>query len=74
MENMFNTAVSFNGDLSGWDVSNVTDMSGMFNEAVSFNGDISEWNVSKVTNMEDMFTDCPVPEEHKPRSVVWDVK
>jgi surface protein len=32
MKNMFNTAVSFNGDISGWDVSNVTDMCGMFTE------------------------------------------
>ena len=27
---MFAGAASFNGDLSGWDVRNVTDMGGMF--------------------------------------------
>ena len=27
---MFEGAAAFNGDLSGWDVRNVTDMSGMF--------------------------------------------
>lgn len=31
MNSMFNQAVSFNEDISSWDVSNVTDMSDMFN-------------------------------------------
>ena len=39
----------FNGDISGWDVSNVTDMSFMF-EYSKFNGDISGWDVSNVTD------------------------
>ena len=46
----------FNGDISKWDVSNVTNMSGMFRES-QFTGDISEWNVSKVTDMSEMFLD-----------------
>ena len=46
---------SFNGDLSGWDVSRVTKMNSMFYGASAFNGDISEWNVSNVTNMNTMF-------------------
>ena len=46
---------SFNGDLSGWDVSRVTKMNSMFYGASAFNGDISEWNVSGVTDMKDMF-------------------
>ena len=37
---------SFNGDLSSWDVSNVTSMVRMFAQASSFNGDLSSWNVS----------------------------
>jgi surface protein len=45
----------FNGDLSNWDVSNVTDMSRMFQNAKQFNNDISSWNVSNVTNMREMF-------------------
>ncbi|GEM_PF-1218049 len=44
----------FNGDISRWNVSNVTDMSHMFNGS-SFNGDISKWDVSNVTNMSGMF-------------------
>ena len=53
---------TFNEDLSGWDVSRVTNMEHMFsnfggpiNIGTSFNGDISTWNVSLVTNMQYMF-------------------
>ncbi len=45
---------SFNGDISKWNVGNVTDMSGMF-QGSSFNGDISKWNVGNVTDMSGMF-------------------
>jgi surface protein len=41
---------AFNGDISQWDVSNVTDMSFMFYRS-NFTGDISKWDVSNVTNM-----------------------
>ncbi|MDE0090056.1 MAG: BspA family leucine-rich repeat surface protein, partial [Thaumarchaeota archaeon] len=50
----FADAASFNGDISGWDVSGVTDMRYMFADAASFNGDISGWDVSGVTDMEGM--------------------
>jgi surface protein len=56
---MFYGAASFNGDVSRWDVSNVTDMSIMFCGASSFCGDISRWDVSNVTDMSIMF--CRVP-------------
>ena len=42
-------------DISGWDVSNVKDMSYMFYEASDFNSDISGWDVSNVENMSEMF-------------------
>ena len=45
---------NFNGDISKWNVSNVTDMSNMFYGS-KFNRDISEWNVSNVNNMQQMF-------------------
>ena len=47
---------SFNGDLSSWDVSNVTDMHRfMFQDATNFNGDLSSWDVSSVTDMNGCF-------------------
>ena len=54
MDGMFHGS-DFNGDISGWDVSNVADMRCMFRETKGFNGDISYWDVSKVTDMAEMF-------------------
>ena len=48
----------FNGDISRWDVSNVTNMWGMFYGCNAFNQDISNWDVSNVTDMENMFCWC----------------
>lgn len=50
-----NDLAAFNGDISKWDVSNVTEMNGMF-ENSKFNGDISKWDVSSVTDMGGMFS------------------
>jgi surface protein len=44
----------FNGDISKWNVSNVTDMGWMFIDS-QFNQDISKWNVSGVNYMGHMF-------------------
>ena len=52
---MFSEAHSFNGNLSGWNVSSVTGMSNMFERASSFNGSLSGWDVSSVTDMSNMF-------------------
>jgi surface protein len=49
------SAIRKYGDISKWDVSNVTDMGYMFKYARSFNGDLSKWNVSNVRNMNGMF-------------------
>ena len=46
---------TFNGDISKWDVAEVTNMFSMFERARAFNQDISEWTVSKVTRMDSMF-------------------
>ena len=43
------------GDISNWDVSNVTDMSELFRGKSTFNSNISNWDVSNVTNMHFMF-------------------
>ena len=45
MENMFNSTAYFNQDISGWDVSNVTNMVSMFKDAASFNMDLTSWCV-----------------------------
>ena len=65
MENLFDSslngqAYNFNQDISSWDVSNVTNMSGTFKNADKFNQDISKWDVSNVTDMSKMFWQATV--------------
>ena len=48
----------FNGNISKWDVSNVTNMHSMFSWCESFNQDISGWDVSNVKDMHGMFYGC----------------
>ena len=48
-------AESTYGNISEWDVSNVTDMYQLFKNKQNFNDDISSWDVSNVTNMSEMF-------------------
>ena len=50
-----NSGSSFNGNISTWITSAVTNMSFMFNNATSFNGNISTWDTSNVTTMRSMF-------------------
>ena len=47
-------------DISGWDVSEVTDMNRMFYMCKELKsvGDISKWDVSNVTDMSSMFYGC----------------
>jgi surface protein len=52
---MFVNCNQFNGDLSGWDVSNVSNMGGMFVNCNQFNGNVTTWNTSSATTMEQMF-------------------
>tara|TARA_B100000767_G_C19596475_1_gene463731 strand:- start:44 stop:865 length:822 start_codon:yes stop_codon:yes gene_type:complete len=49
--------ISFNDNISGWDVSNVTTMEEMFGwgDLVAFNQDLSFWDVSSVRYMNEMF-------------------
>ena len=48
------------GDISDWDVSQVTDMLLLFTDKTTFNDDISAWDVSNVTNMDSMFLGATV--------------
>ena len=45
----------YDGDISKWDTSNVTNMQRMFHYAIDFNQPIGDWNVSGVTDMCGMF-------------------
>ena len=56
----------FCGDISGWDVSNVTLMSFMFYGCEVFNHDISSWDVPKVKDHYLIFTNCGIQEKYKP--------
>jgi surface protein len=49
--------ISFNENISSWDVSNVTNMEKMFSNANPFNQNIGSWNVANVTKMNEMFQD-----------------
>jgi surface protein len=51
-------ATTFNGDISGWDMSSATTMRSMFIGARSFDQPIGNWEVSSVTTMESMFFDA----------------
>jgi hypothetical protein len=58
MDNMFEGALDFNQNISGWSTSSVLDMGDMFKETDAFNQDLSAWNVSNVLDMNDMFEDA----------------
>ena len=58
MSHAFSQYPDFNADISGWDTSNVVDMSAMFESASLFDQDIGSWVTSKVTNMTRMFADA----------------
>ena len=56
MRGMLCYAAVFNGEISHWNVSSVTDTNMMFSYAKSFDGDVSKWDVSSVTDMRRMFS------------------
>ena len=57
MSDLF-VGTDFNGGISNWNTSNVTDMSFMFYDCESFNQDIYQWDVSNVTDMYGVFSGC----------------
>ena len=50
------SVIDLYGNISNWDVSNVTDMAGLFYNLNSFNEPLTSWNVSNVTDMTQMFS------------------
>jgi surface protein len=55
---MFGNLSLFNADVSGWDVSSVTNMSGLFSNCTSFNSNLSAWDVSGLFAAPGMLTGC----------------
>jgi surface protein len=60
MNHMFFAQEQFNGNLSSWNVGQVTDFGGMFRQCDAFNGDLSGWDVSQATDMNLMFETATV--------------
>ena len=58
MASMFEGALAFNGDISGFDLQNVKTTERMFFNAEKFNVDISGYNVGSVTTFAQMFEDA----------------
>ena len=54
---MFYRSAATNLDLSNFNTSNVTDMSGMFQNSRATTLDLSSFNTSNVTNMSGMFSE-----------------
>jgi surface protein len=67
----FANCSSFNGNISNWDVSNVSTFSSMFNGASIFNQQIGLWNVSNSTNMTDMLNNADAFNQDISQ---WDIK
>ncbi|CAD7968955.1 unnamed protein product [Amoebophrya sp. A120] len=50
--------LSFNRDISGWDVSGCRDFEGMFGGCEDFDQELNSWDVSKAENLAGMFSGC----------------
>jgi surface protein len=69
MSYMFNQAEAFNKDISGWDIDNVTDISGILYDAKAFDKDLSSWSDHVTENVKHAgFStgSCPLTKAHHP--------
>jgi surface protein len=64
---------TFNEDISGWNMSNATDLQEMFQGQTLFNQDLSNWDVSNVTNFNDTFKECAAYNNGGVNLNGWDV-
>ena len=71
MESLFQFNETFNGDITGWNVSSVRDMNGMFAYATSFNQPIGNWEFPNVTDMNRMFSGAASFDQDLSK---WDLK
>lgn len=55
LNGMFRNAVSFNQDISNWNIHNIDTCSLIFRDATSFNQDLNNWDMSNVRWSERMF-------------------
>ena len=66
--------ITFNQNISSWDVSNVTDMQSMFSQQENFDQPIGNWDVSNVTNMFAIFSaSSTTPQNFNQNIGNWDV-
>ena len=56
MQNMFKGCTNFDYDISGWDTSNVVNMTNMFFDAQAFNQDLTGWCVTNIDSEPDNFS------------------
>jgi surface protein len=56
MSQMFSGAIVFNSDLSGWNVSKVTNMNEMFRDAYAFDQNLSIWYPKECLKFNRMFS------------------
>ena len=67
---MFSDASSFNGSVSGFDISLVTDMTNMFNGATTFHQDLCSWQDNfSYTSADDIFTGSNCTYQDTPQEV-----
>ena len=74
MSEMFRNATSFNQDVSGWEVSAVTDMGDMFFGATAFDRNLGPWYIAPDTaafNAAGASLNVTMAERWPPRTQSW---
>jgi surface protein len=65
---MFKECITFNEDISGWDMADVHTIIEMFYNCENFDKDISGWNLESVEEFQGVFFKClKLTQNHKPK-------